>query len=247
MKKLVILAAAASLLLSGCSTMFGENYRSRALDYDFSEMELIQLEEPEEGRLTAVIQTSMGDMIAVLYPEYAPKTVDNFVNRAKDGYYDNTDIFMVFQGAYAATGSKSKDGSTGASNDGQLIENEYTPKLWPFKGALCSLSSTIGYGDSRYMILNTSEFTEEADEEMRKPKNADGEQIFPDELIEAWKEHGAIPGMSGFFTVFGQIVGGMDVLEEIMAVPTADETYAPLEEIIVYHVEITEFSKDMAD
>lgn len=248
MKKRIILPVLTSIaLLSGCSFL-PQGYTSRTLDYDFSEMEFIQLEEPEEGRLAAVIKTSMGDMTAVLYPEYAPKTVDNFVNRANDGYYDNTKVYVIFQHSYAATGSSKDDGSSGATNDGQLIENEYTPKLWPFKGALLSLSSSIGYGDSRYMILNTVEFDETADANMKEPKNRDGEQLFPDELIEAWKENGAVPGMSGFFTVFGQVVGGMDVLEAIMDVPVVDEeTYVPAEDIIIYSVEITQYSKDMKD
>ena len=246
-KRIILPFIASAVLLSGCS-LFPQAYTSRALDYDFSQMELVQLEEPEEDRLAAVIKTSKGDMTAVLYPEYAPKTVDNFVNRANDGYYDNTKVYVVYQHSYAATGSSKEDGSSGATNDGQLIENEYTPNLWPFKGSLLSLSSNIGYGDSRYMILNTVEFDETADETMREPKNKDGEQLFPDELIEAWKEHGAVPGMSGFFTVFGQVVDGMDVLEEIMDVPVVDEeTYVPSEDIVIYTVEITEYGKTKSE
>lgn len=247
MKKLLIIPLAASmLLLGGCSFLFGgfgTTYTSRAYYYDYSEMELIQLEEPEEGQPIAVIKTSKGDMTAVLYPEYAPNTVDNFINRANDGYYDNTKIFGMVGSYYIATGSSSDDGSTGATNDGNFIENEYTPKLWTFKGALCSFSPNIGYGDSRYMIFNEMELGEKEIEELKAITNSDKEQLYPDELIEAWVEHGAVPQYSGILTVFGQLIDGMDVLEEIIAVGADDATYVPNEEIIIYTVEITEYKK----
>ncbi len=242
-KKLLILPVAASLLIcSGCSALFGEQFKSHALNYDYSQMEFVQLEEPEEGRLSAVIQTSLGDLTVVLYPEYAPNTVDNFVNRAKDGYYDNTNFYAVYEKSFAATGSSSKDGSSGASNDGNLIPLESTPKLWPFKGALCSYSPTMGYGDSRYVICNTIEFTDEAVEQLKSFKKGD-QQLFPQELIDKWQEKGAIPMMSGVLTVFGQVVDGMDVFEKIIDAEVDSETQSPKDEIIVKHVEITEFHK----
>lgn len=235
--------AAASLLLGGCS-LFGQSFRSGVLDYDFSDMELVQLQEPKEGQLTAIIQTSMGDITAVLYPEYAPNAVNNFVNRANDGYYDNTKIYENYERLFAATGSSSDNGSTGASDDGQLIANEYSPNLWPFRGALCAYSMTAGYCDSRYFFCNTyEEFTEQQINDIRSVKR-DDVQLFPDEVIDAWVQYGGLPNLSGFYTVFGQVVDGMDVLENIMNTEYNTETYVPIDDITVYHVEITEYSKE---
>ena len=244
LKKFLIAPLAVSCLFTGgCSSLMGSTYTSRARDYDFSTMTMVQLEEPKEGQLAAVIHTTLGDMTAVLYPEYAPNTVDNFVNRANDGYYDNTKIYVVYETRFAATGSSANDGSTGASNDGKLIENEYTPNLWPFKGALCSYSTTAGYGDSRYIICNTFDFSEE-DIETLKSVQRDGEQLFPQELIDAWVEHGSLPTLSGMQTVFGQIVEGMDVMEKIMSVEVDEETSVPKEDIFVKHVDIIEYHKN---
>lgn len=236
------LAVTTAFLCGGCSLLGDGGTRSAVLDYDFSEMELIQLDEPEEGRLCAVIETSMGNITAVLYPEYAPKAVENFVNRAKDGYYDNNKIYENYEKLFAATGSAT-DGKTGVTDDGNLIENEYSPKLWPFKGAVCAYSLTAGYFDSRYFFCNTyEEFTEEQISSLRGVTR-DGEQLFPDELVDAWVEHGSLPNLSGFYTVFGQIVDGMDVLEKIVNAEYNTETYVPIDDIIIYHVEITEYSK----
>ena len=243
MKKLLVIPLAALTLLFGGCSLFSSGYTSEAVYYDYDQMEFIQFDEPEDGQTIAIIKTSKGDMTAVLYPEYAPNTVDNFVNRANDGYYDNTKVFNIFRDYYAATGSSSDDGSTGVSNDGNLIKNECTPKLWPFKGALCSLSTTLGYGDSRYLICNTIEFNDEAFAELRGVVDSNKEQLFPEELIDAWAEHGAIPQYSGLFTVFGQIIDGMDVFEDILAVGSDSETLVPNEDIIIYTVEITEYKR----
>ena len=243
MKKLLVIPLAAVTLLFGGCSLFSSGYTSQALYYDYDQMEFIQFEEPEDGQTIAIIKTSKGDITAVLYPEYAPNTVDNFINRANDGYYNNTKIFGIYQGYFAATGSSSEDGSTGASNDGELIPVECTPKLWPFKGALCSYSSTLGYGDSRYIMCNTIEFNDEAYNELRGVLDSNKEQLFPEELIEAWAEHGAIPQYSGLFTVFGQIIDGMDVFEDIMNVGFDSETGKPNEDLIIYNVEITEYKR----
>lgn len=247
MKKLLIIpAAAVMMLMSGCSIFSNSaysTYTSRAINYDYSQMELIQFDEPEEGQTMAVIKTSKGDITAVLYPEYAPNTVDNFINRANDGYYDNTKVFGIYEGYLVATGSDSDDGSTGVSNDGKLIENEYTPNLWPFRGALCSYSTTVGYGDSRYIICNTIEFTDEMMAQIRNVTDANKEQLFPEELIAAWVEHGAIPQYGGLFTVFGQIIDGLEVIDAMIAVGYDSESYKPNEDIIIYTVEITEYKR----
>ncbi len=245
-KKLLVLPAAALLLsmlgsVSGCN-MYQETYKSAALSYDYSQMEFIQLEEPKDGQMTAIIHTTSGDITAVLYPEYAPNTVDNFVNRAKDGYYNNNKIYMIYENYFAATGSNADDGSKGATNDGELIQNEYTPKLWPFKGSLCAYSPTMGYSDSRFMLCNTFEFTDEEVENLRSITK-DDKQLFPEELISAWKEHGALPTVSGVWTVFGQIIEGQDVLDKIMASDKDEETGVPIEDIRIKNIEISEYKK----
>nr|MDE5563739.1 peptidylprolyl isomerase [Oscillospiraceae bacterium] len=51
-------------------------------------LELTQTEDIEEGAPIAIVTTSLGEIRAVLYPEYAPETVAQFIRLAEDGYYD---------------------------------------------------------------------------------------------------------------------------------------------------------------
>jgi cyclophilin family peptidyl-prolyl cis-trans isomerase len=60
------------------------------------------------------LTTSMGDITLELYPEKAPKTVENFLTYARDGYYDNTVFhrviadFMIQGGGFTADGAQKK-------------------------------------------------------------------------------------------------------------------------------------------
>ena len=51
-----------------------------------------------EKQYEATISTSMGDMVAFLYPERAPQTVNNFVNLARHHYYDGLIFHRIISG-----------------------------------------------------------------------------------------------------------------------------------------------------
>lgn len=252
MKKIKIIAAAAAAVIgltsvTGCS-MFSstaESYRGVFADYDFSEMDLVQLREPEEGQPLVVIKTTKGDITAVLYPEYAPNTVANFIARAEEGYYNDTNIFAVLDEFYFLAGSSAEDGSSGVTSDGQPIANECNVDLHPFKGALLGYREEYGYSDSRFMICGTiGEMPDEDFNILREQVDEEGNRTIPEEYIDAWKEKGGLPGFSGMFTVFGQMIDGWDTLDEILGVEVVDETYyEPVDQIRIVSVEIGEYHK----
>ena len=77
-----------SLILSGCSMM-----GNTTDPVDEESMKLVQLESPADGQDMAVMTTDKGVIKFVLYPEYAPKAVDNFKKLVKEGFYNNTKVF----------------------------------------------------------------------------------------------------------------------------------------------------------
>ena len=111
---------------------------------DVDTMELIQLEEIEEGAPIAVIDTTMGEIRCVLYPEYAPKTVAQFIRLAENGYYDNTYVFEAKNDVYFAAGAGDAQGNLpdGATEEQEKLPQELHQNLWPLRGALCSLNTT---------------------------------------------------------------------------------------------------------
>ena len=70
-----------------------------------------QLEKPADGEEIAVLHTSMGDIRIRLFPDAAPKAVENFKGLINDGYYNGIvfhrviDNFMIQGGDPTATGS----------------------------------------------------------------------------------------------------------------------------------------------
>ena len=211
-------------------------------------VELVQLDainhKIDEGRQIAIIDTSLGEMRAVLYPEYAPNTVSNFVNLAESGYYDGTYIFRVEKGIYFAGGRPNEDGtidSEAAKQDNEKIKNEYNDNLWPFRGAIFSMSATDGYGGSRFMVGNSIVFDDETKEEIMKVDE-------DTRLAEAFIEYGGIPNFSHQLTVFAQIYDGLDTLDKITAVEVSDDDNKyPKEDIIINSIKISTYSQKTSE
>ena len=60
-------------------------------------MASIQLQSVAAGDTVAVFKTNMGDIKVKLFPNEAPKTVENFVTHAKNGYYNGLIFHRVIK------------------------------------------------------------------------------------------------------------------------------------------------------
>lgn len=240
-------ALAGALLLSGC-TFTSSNYNAMQ-DYDFSSIELVQLEAPEDGDTIAIFDTDLGEFRAVLYEEYCPNTVSKFVERAKAGKYDNLPIYAVVQDTYFLTGGHENDKGvyTGRDSDDEAIEHEYNVNLWPFRGSLITYSELPGYSDARYIVCDTDRsMTQEQIDElknsmMNSDKRTDVEKANLNNLFDKFIEVGGVFGMSGSVTVFGQTYEGLDVVEKISALQSDEKTYRPLDTVMVKSVTISTY------
>lgn len=72
-------------------------------------------------KLTATFQTSRGDIVVSLFPKEAPKTVNNFVFLAKDGFYDGTVFHRVIPDFMIQGGDPT---GTGRGGPGYKFEDE---------------------------------------------------------------------------------------------------------------------------
>ena len=221
---------------------------------NYEDIELVQFEEPQKGDKIAVMHTTAGDMTFKLYPEIAPKSVANFCELAESGYYDGTYIFRVEQDVFFAGGSADAEGNLPQGKAGtaqERVPQELSPKLWPFRGALCSLTTgtersffkaLVGrqdvYCGSRFLVANSIEMTEEIQDGLREDES-EGAQI----IAEAFIEHGGIPNYSQQITVFGQLIEGWEILEAITGAELVGEVddQRPKEDIIITAVEIGTF------
>jgi peptidyl-prolyl cis-trans isomerase B (cyclophilin B) len=220
-------------MLSSCSQEVATN---AMLYYNFDEMAFPQLEAPDPDLPQAVIRTSEGDFTVVLYPEYAPVTVQNFIDRANDGYYNGKNVFELRDECFV-TGSLNSDGSQGLTSDGQPIPNEYSEKLWPFRGALMSFYTQQGYGDSRFVVLNSYAFDETDAETMRGLTDDEGNRLIPEELVQTFLNNRCIAGFAGWYTIFGQTVAGFETIDKITGM-AHDGNFKPVTPITIESITI---------
>lgn len=227
---------------------------------DAETLELVQTQEIAEGAPTAVITTSLGEIRAVLYPDYAPQTVEQFIRLANAGYYDNTCVFEAKDGIYFAAGSKNPGGALpdNATEEQEKLPRELHQNLWPFRGALCALNTSVDssftkrlfktetyYSGSRFMLVDSVDFGDETFVEGFR--EASGSEL----LADAFVERGGVPNFSQQVAVFGQAYAGLDVIDAICTAELAEVANVsgytpPKEDIFILSVRISEYGEEDA-
>lgn len=198
---------------------------NQAVDVD--KIQLLQLEEPKSGDTIATIETTQGSFEVVLYPQRAPKAVENFTAHVNEGYYNGLKIFEIVKDNRIQTGDPNNDGTGGDSIWGGPFEDEFGYDLWHFTGAVCMVSTGADSNRSQFYVVCSGAVPEETVTQMEEAK-------YPQKVIDAYKEKGGAPWHDSKTTVFGQVVGGMDVVQKICNLPQVENT--PKEDVIVTNI-----------
>ena len=116
-----------------------------------------QLEMPKDGEKIAIIHTTMGDITLRLFPEAAPKAVENFLALAEAGTYNGTLFHRVINDFMIQTGDYEKgDGTGGKSTWDEAFEDEFTDKLFNIAGAVSMANSGEDTNGSQFFINTAS-------------------------------------------------------------------------------------------
>ncbi len=191
-----------------------------------------QLSEIAEGDVVVTIKTSMGNLKIKLFPEQAPKTVENFVTHAKNGYYDGQIFHRVINNFMIQGGDPTGTGMGGESIWGGSFADEIYPVLFPYRGALCMANAGPNTNGSQFFVVQSSEASDDFIEGMQ----AGG---FPQELIDNYQKLGGTPWLYGKHTVFGQLVEGYDVLDAIAAVEVGAGD-KPVDDVVIETITVEE-------
>lgn len=151
------------VLLCGCLTACGkEKEEEQAADNSPKQNKLtsaygdkaygFQLDTPEDDDTIAVMHTSMGDIAIRLFPEAAPKTVENFTTHAKNGYYDGLTFHRVINDFMIQGGDPKGDGTGGESIWGGKFDDEFNAKLMNLTGAISMANSGANTNGSQFFI-----------------------------------------------------------------------------------------------
>ncbi|OQO57364.1 peptidylprolyl isomerase [Enterococcus hirae] len=190
-----------------------------------------QLSLENEKGPKAVIKTNRGDITVQLFPELAPKTVKNFIELAKKGYYDGVIFHRVIPDFMIQGGDPTGTGMGGESIYGESFEDEFSRELFNLRGALSMANSGPNTNGSQFFIVNN----ENVPANMLDQLEGAG---FPAEIIEAYKD-GGTPWLDFRHTVFGHVIDGMTTVDEIANVQRGPQD-RPVHDVVIEKVEVSE-------
>lgn len=188
-----------------------------------------------KNEIIAIIKTNRGEMEFVLFPEEAPKAVENFTTHAKNGYYNGLIFHRIIKDFMIQGGDPNGNGTGGQSIWGAPFEDEFSVKRHNYYGALSMANSGPNTNGSQFFIVQAKTAPPQMLEQMEQLT----EQGYPRECIDMYKKVGGTPWLDYHHTVFGQITKGADVLEDIAAVQTAPGD-KPIYDVIIDAIEIIE-------
>jgi len=176
-----------------------------------------------------LMQTSMGDIVIRL-SDSTPLHRDNFLKLVKKKYYDSILFHRVIQNFMIQSGDpNSKSAKAGQSlgngGPGYTVPAEFRTTLFHKKGVIAAarMSDNINpqkaSSGSQFYIVQGRTFTDAGLDSTEKFRLS-GRKI-PDEQRAVYKSIGGSPHLDQGYTVFGEVVKGLDVVDKIAAVQTS--------------------------
>ena len=222
MKKIfsLLLIISLTLCLAGCGTSSPRKTPAG----------LVQFNAPADGDTVAVFETSKGVFKVVLFAQYAPNNVANFVALAKSGYYNGLSFHRVVSGLLIQSGDATGSGNGGKSSTGEPIVNEFSSEVFNLTGAVGMAGGADGNLSQFYVVTTSGGINSETEQKMKAAGSSDN-------LTAAYKLLGGAPHLDYRYTVIGQIYEGLDVALKISAV-SADEQHRPKSDITLKSVSI---------
>ena len=103
-----------------------------------------------DKRYVATVNTNQGSVVIELFPKEAPKTVNNFVFLAREGYYDGVIFHRVIESFMIQGGDPT---GTGGGGPGYSFEDEFVPSLvFDRSGILAMANSGPNTNGSQFFI-----------------------------------------------------------------------------------------------
>jgi peptidyl-prolyl cis-trans isomerase B (cyclophilin B) len=181
------------------------------------------MSQEENSNVKVLISTSVGDIKIMLY-DGTPQHRDNFVKLVEEGFYDDLlfhrviPSFMIQGGDPDSKDAKAK-ARLGNGGPDYTIPFEYDPEYFHKRGALAAARmpddvnpSKASSGSQFYIVQGKVYGDAELDQiELRMGVT------FTKEQREVYKTVGGTPFLDRNYTVFGEVIEGMDVVDKIAA------------------------------
>ena len=242
-KSLAFLLCVAAV--SGCLTSCGKDENSSsdgnttATTMDAAQnIEIANFTEPQKGDTIIIMKVKdYGEVKFRLFPEYAEKGVENFVELAKKGYYDGLTFHRVIKDFMIQGGDPVGNGTGGESVWGGEFDGGTDPHLIHASGALAyaNSGSTATDGSQFYVVTGTICTKDDINYYRQNGMNISPQQE------EIYTTVGGTPWLDGGYTVFGQVIDGLDIIFKLQNVATGAND-KPNEDVIIESMTVGEYN-----
>src|SRR6476660_6322784 len=206
----------------------------------------------KDRRSDVLLQTNYGD-ITIRLSDSTPLHRDNFLKLVKIGYYDSVLFHRVIKNFMIQSGDpnskQAKPGEPlGEGGPDYTIPAEFRTTLFHKKGVIAAARDNNpekASSGSQFDIVQGKIFTD-AGLDSVETYRLKGRKI-PAEQREVYKTVGGTPHLDQGYTVFGEVVKGLDVVDKIASVPTskAEDRDRPLEDIRIIKAKLIKRKKNV--
>lgn len=197
---------------------------------------LVVKTDSSQVRHQVLLQTSKGDIVLELYNE-TPRHRDNFLKLVRSGYYDGVLWHRVIADFMIQTGdSTTRHAKPGASVgeydlNYRLPAEIIYPKYFHKRGVLAAAREGDSMNPKRessaaqfYIVWGTTYSSMALDKMQARLDEATGGKVqLTPEVRDAYRKYGGTPHLDGQYTVFGEVVKGLNVVRDIDYVETDDD------------------------
>lgn len=205
-----------------------------------------------EKRSVVRIETSEG-VIRVALLDDTPRHRDNFLKLVEKGHYDGTLFHRVIQDFMIQGGDPDSKGAEpgrmlGDGDVGYTVPAEFRlPYYYHLRGALAAaregddVNPEMRSSGCQFYIVWGRKFGPASLKQVRARLEENGIEM-TSQMYEDYLQYGGTPHLDGTYTVFGEVIEGLEIVGKIQAVAT-DQNDRPLKDVVVTHMEVEQRSK----
>ncbi|HRO69704.1 MAG TPA: peptidylprolyl isomerase [Chitinophagaceae bacterium] len=206
----------------------------------------------KDRKRDVLIQTSMGEMVVRL-SDSTPLHRDNFLKLVKQKYYDGILFHRVINNFMIQAGDpNSKNAPAGQAlgdgGPGYTVPAEFRPDLFHKKGVIAAarqgdqVNPLKASSGSQFYITQGRKFSDAGLDSVETYRL---NRKIPAEQREVYKTLGGTPHLDQGYTVFGEVVSGLEVIDKIAAMPTskAADRDRPLEDVVISKMSLVKRKK----
>ena len=207
----------------------------------------------KDRKRDVLLQTNRGDIVIRL-SDSTPLHRDNFLKLVKVGFYDSVLFHRVIKNFMIQGGDPNSKTATagiplGNGGPAYTIPSEFRTTLFHKKGVIAAarqgdnVNPQKASSGSQFYIVQGKIFTDSALDVLETTRMS-GRKI-PSNKREVYKTIGGTPHLDDNYTVFGEVIKGLEVVDKIAAVPTSTgaDRDRPLEDVRIIKAKLVKRKK----